>query len=114
MEYIATPVEVEAFRITDVGSRTAIGTSLKLENGLTVVATPEMTSRMTPVIGDYWVIQKLGGYIYLNPKDVFERKYTRADQAAADDVIEINSDGKVSGPPGSEEFLANVAALRKG
>lgn len=79
MKYIARPVEVDAFKITDVRNRTRSGTSLTLDNGLIVVATPEMTSRMTPVIGDYWVIQKLGGYIYLNPKDVFERKYSQAE-----------------------------------
>ena len=33
-----------------------------------------MCARMIPQVGDYWVIQS-DGYVYLNPKDVFERKY---------------------------------------
>ena len=84
--YVANPVEVEAFRIDAVHilappmadaweERIA---NLLLENGEVAVATHEMMSRMTPVIGDYWVIQS-DGYIYLNPKDVFERKYRRVD-----------------------------------
>lgn len=56
------------------GTWNAEGLGLELEGGKIVTAKPEMTSRMTPVIGDYWVIQS-DGYIYLNPKEVFERKY---------------------------------------
>lgn len=59
------------------GTWYAEGLGLELENGKVVTATPEMTSRMTPVVGDYWVIQS-DGYIYLNPKAVFERKYSPA------------------------------------
>jgi len=32
---------------------------------------------MEPKIGDYWVIRS-DGYIYLNPKTVFERKHSPA------------------------------------
>ena len=39
------------------------------------VRTEKMCARMTPVKGDYWVTQLHDGYHYLNPKDVFERKY---------------------------------------
>ena len=39
-----------------------------------VIATAAMTSRYRPKPGDYYVIQA-DGYPYLNPKDVFERKY---------------------------------------
>ena len=78
MRYIANPVKVEAFKISMVGGalkdHRLIGTAIMLDNGEEVVATPEMTSRMEPKPGDYWVIQS-DGYIYLNPKDVFERKY---------------------------------------
>ena len=86
MRYIARPVEVEAHKITDIravvdltpAQKSALGThtgiALVLENGEIVQATPEMTARMAPKIGDYWVIQQ-DGYIYLNPKEVFERKY---------------------------------------
>lgn len=62
------------------GSWDAEGLGLQLEDGQIVVATPDMTSRMTPVVGDYWVVQS-DGYAYLNPKNVFERKYSRIDMA---------------------------------
>ncbi len=78
MRYVANPVEVEAHKIVKVDlahPRPDGSIPLELENGLTVFATPEMCSRMTPVVGDYWVIQVADGYIYLNPKAVFERKY---------------------------------------
>lgn len=81
MKYIANPVVVDAFQIIAVGDEDpsidlAIPPrTLTLENGRTVTATPMMLARMTPVVGDYWVIQE-DGYIYLNPKAVFERKYS--------------------------------------
>lgn len=94
-KYIANPVEVNAFVITEVnpvprptieqlegilnrGEQPLNGLMLTLDNTEVVNATPEMMSRMTPVIGDYWVVQS-DGYVYLNPKDVFERKYGKAD-----------------------------------
>lgn len=87
MKYIAKPVEVEAHRIVGVIEMPQPGNTdqtpsfaLELENGDQVIATPEMTSRMTPSEGDYWVIQE-DGYIYLNPKEVFERKYSPLDPA---------------------------------
>ncbi len=92
MKYVANPVVVDAFKIVEVGKpakptidelevilnhggQPVLGFLLRLDDGAQVVATPEMTSRMTPAIGDYWVIQS-DGYIYLNPKEVFERKYS--------------------------------------
>jgi hypothetical protein len=75
VKYIARPVEVDAFKITDVSLLLNDGSRwLDLEGHPTSLATAEMMSRMTPNIGDYWVIQP-DGYVYLNPKDVFERKY---------------------------------------
>lgn len=76
MRYIANPVEVDAFRIITIGTTSGHdgSTALELDNGKWVEATRDMTSRMTPLVGDYWVIQS-DGYIYLNPKAVFERKY---------------------------------------
>ena len=86
MKYIARPIEVEAFAIQGILAavqtpRGGTGVELVLENGEHVRPTPEMTSRMMPRIGDYWVIQP-DGYIYLNPKEVFEQKY--APKNAAD------------------------------
>lgn len=74
MRYRAKPVEVEAHKIAKVGTTGAEGLRLYLDNEMWVTATPAMLSRMNPAEGDYWVIQP-DGYIYLNPKAVFERKY---------------------------------------
>jgi hypothetical protein len=79
MKYIANPVEVDAFQIRTVGTTNSTdGTyRLELENGEWVTATAEMCARMKPSVGDYWVIQA-DGYAYLNPRDVFQRKYRAA------------------------------------
>lgn len=78
-KYVANPVIVEASKIVSVGdviqADPPLPLNLVLENGENVVATPEMQSRMIPRPGDYWVIQS-DGYIYLNPADVFLRKYS--------------------------------------
>lgn len=75
MKYIAKPVEVEAHEIVDVGGMLPDGSRhVALSNGDNATATVEMMSRYVPVPGDYWVIQS-DGYTYLNPKEVFERKY---------------------------------------
>lgn len=76
MKYQANPVIVEAHKIVSVGIEDDFDSQpLALENGENVFATKEMLARMKPVEGDYWVIQS-DGYVYLNPKDVFERKYS--------------------------------------
>lgn len=77
-KYRAKPVEVEAFAIAGVGGTENGNTQLLLENGGIVVATAEMQARYEPRVGDYWVTQS-DGYTYLNPKDVFERKYAPID-----------------------------------
>lgn len=81
MKYVANPVVVDAFQILEVGTSGSDGIRLAIGDGESenswVTATPGMTSRMTPAVGDYWVIQS-DGYIYLNPREVFERKYTPA------------------------------------
>lgn len=75
-KYIAKPIEVTAHRISNIGARGSDGSlSMILDGGEQVYASGAMLSRMLPVQGDYWVIQP-DGYIYLNPKDVFESKYT--------------------------------------
>lgn len=79
MKYIANPVEVNALKITKVGPPFGDGARLlSLEDGTAVVATPEMQSRIAPAVGDYVVVQS-DGYTYLNPKEVFERKYRPKD-----------------------------------
>jgi hypothetical protein len=95
MKYIANPVEVTAYQIREViGSHSpnasqgltsydlVIGPADNSSPDQNVTATPEMCSRMVPKVGDYWVIQE-DGYIYLNPKEVFERKYRPQNAEAA-------------------------------
>ena len=89
MKYIANPVEVEARVIkTVVGLKDCASYDnaqgpgqgdfrLILEDGSEFLPDRGMTSRMTPVPGDYVVTQR-DGYVYLNPKEVFERKYHAA------------------------------------
>lgn len=113
MRYQANPVVVEAHRIVSVGPITttevfhaggetpayteAAGSRhLALENGWNVTASPEMLARMTPEVGDYWVIQE-DGYVYLNPATVFLRKYSRVLPDGADTII--HPDGSVEGVP---------------
>jgi len=73
MKYVANPVVVDAFKITEVhavGANTVI--VLENENGRELDAS--MTARYIPKIGDY-LVRAEDGYEYLNPKEVFERKY---------------------------------------
>ena len=79
MKYIANPVEVDAFQILSTSPKGEIdghkdAIACACDDGTSKIATAEMISRMTPSAGDYWVIQS-DGYAYLNPKEVFERKY---------------------------------------
>lgn len=82
MKFVANPVIVQAWHIESVAEQREPNGGLKLtldskdanENPIVVTATPEMLARMIPQPGDYWVVQE-DGYTYLNPKDVFERKY---------------------------------------
>jgi len=84
MKYIANPVEVDARKILAVGELRNDGsrqitvapddpkaTTLGVAD---LIADAGMLARMMPVPGDYVVLQA-DGYLYLNPKDVFERKY---------------------------------------
>ena len=77
MKYIANPVEVEARKIIELID-TPSQITLKLEDGEVFAPTHGMLARMSPVVGDY-VVTQADGYIYLNPKDVFERKYRPSD-----------------------------------
>lgn len=75
MKYQANPIIVDAFKITDTSDNEDGTMQLTLDDGQSVKTREGMTARMTPVAGDYWVIQP-DGYIYLNPKAVFENKYS--------------------------------------
>lgn len=77
MKYRAKPVIVDAFTIIEITPALdgeLLYHRLQLDNFQFVRADGPMLARMTPKIGDYWVVQS-DGYVYLNPKDVFERKY---------------------------------------
>lgn len=78
MRYIANPIEVEAFRITWVESMPdadpPLARNVTTDDGQNRFADAGMCARYIPQVGDYWVIQE-DGYNYLNPADVFERKY---------------------------------------
>jgi hypothetical protein len=78
MKYIANPVEVDAEIIILCGPVCSDGSMpLVLQGGKEVVADRSMISRYIPSEGDYWVKQS-DGYMYVNPKEVFERKYRAA------------------------------------
>ena len=78
MKYIANPVEVDAERIQEVISGSDEHPMiLKLESGKLYSPNAGMLARIAPAAGDYVVTQS-DGYVYLNPKDVFERKYHAA------------------------------------
>jgi hypothetical protein len=93
LKFIANPVEVEAFEILEVMEFELPGSdrersaqlfivepeSLNADQPTTghlYVAGPGMTARYWPKPGDYLVRQS-DGYEYLNPREVFERKYSR-------------------------------------
>lgn len=81
MQYKANPVIVDAFKIAEIvnapPSDDAPPRALccLLEDGREVYPDAGMTARYMPVPGDYWVVQD-DGYAYINPKAVFERKYS--------------------------------------
>lgn len=78
MKYVANPVEVDAEIIVGVGPmRSTGGLTVTLQSGNTFDCDKGMIARYIPRKGDYLVKQS-DGYVYLNPKDVFERKYSTA------------------------------------
>lgn len=88
--YIANPVKVTGLKITDVQPLTGLEGSdvelipnglvftISLENGTEALVTSSMAGNQPPVVGDYFTVQT-DGYAYVNPKDVFERKYRLAE-----------------------------------
>lgn len=75
-KFQANPIIVDAAEIVGIGTGDNDGNlPLALSDGTSFTAAPVMLSRMTPVVGDYVVTQD-DGYQYLNPKDVFNRKYS--------------------------------------
>jgi hypothetical protein len=74
--YQANPIQVQAVEIVGIGTADNDGNlPLALSDGTDFTATPVMLSRIEPVVGDY-VVTQADGYVYLNPKAVFETKYS--------------------------------------
>lgn len=75
--YVANPVIVHAVTIVSISApANDDGThDLKLSNGVIYRATSAQLARYVPVGGDYLVVQS-DGYVYVNPKAVFEKKYS--------------------------------------
>lgn len=75
--HVANPVRVCAIVITKLSAPPSghePGAVASLADGSTAFIDAGMLARYTPVEGDYFVTQQ-DGYAYVNPKDVFERKY---------------------------------------
>lgn len=82
----ANPVTVFARAIMElIGTGEINGSQLvRLEDGTDYFVTAEMMARMRPALGDYVVIAPNpdgSSYEYLNPKAVFEAKYTEITNA---------------------------------
>lgn len=101
MRYYANPVTVEAVRIAAVlqSDATTQGLWLKLEDDRVFHATAEQIARFTPEPGDF-VVTQADGYVYLNPKAVFERKYSPIKEANLPlrprQILELLAEGKAN------------------
>lgn len=73
--HIANPVKVSAEPILGVSIAENGVVFVHFSDGSEHVLEPAMTARYMPSAGDYIVTQE-DGYVYVNPKDVFERKYS--------------------------------------
>jgi len=75
--HVANPVRVNVSVICNVGEQDENGSlNVVTEDGYWHLLSAAMISRHVPVIGDYIVIQERDGYKYVNPKEVFESKYS--------------------------------------
>lgn len=81
-QYICNPIEVSAWQITEIcpeQKEQGIITVVLDDNALYDID-PSKMSRMIPVVGDYLVrTNQPDVYEYLNPKHVFEAKYTKVE-----------------------------------
>jgi len=74
--HTAKPVKVRAIEIVSIDNEAHNnGYDVALRDGTNSIITEEMTARYFPIEGDYLVTQE-DGYVYINPKEVFERKYS--------------------------------------
>lgn len=80
MKYVANPVVVDAYEIEHVSTEDTGEINIQILEGpdrKRMVLPAEVTARYIPVAGDYLVVQS-DGYVYVNPKEVFERKYRKS------------------------------------
>lgn len=76
MKAIGKPVEVDFYEIRGWDTADADGNYLvHCTEDKTFLITPAMTAR-APAGTFHYVVVQADGYVYLNPKDVFERKYS--------------------------------------
>lgn len=73
--HIANPVSVRAEQITSISEPAEDGSLLVIVGDRPEVVSAAMLARYIPVPGDYIVTQD-DGYQYINPREVFERKYS--------------------------------------
>jgi hypothetical protein len=78
MKYKANPVIVDAYKIVSINLDQHNIMYFCLDGKDDFIPTKSMLARITPQVGDYLVIQE-DGYEYLNPKDVFQRKYSKVE-----------------------------------
>lgn len=71
--HVANPVRVSARRIAAV-DHIENEIHVCFEDDSSMILDAQMIARYIPVMGDYIVTQE-DGYLYVNPRDVFERKY---------------------------------------
>lgn len=83
--HIARPIGVSASIILNIEPLASSGAMLLLDDTRNYYAKAEMLARYTPIPGDYLVRQD-DGYEYVNPKDVFERKYAKVTGYVAEGV----------------------------
>lgn len=106
MKAQANPVIVDYFRITEVQGPDPTDPTgdiwITLEGGdenpyvgAGITCGRDMTARYVPKIGDY-LVRQADGYLYLNPKDVFERKYSPVFESGE---ATVHGDGTVTGDP---------------
>jgi hypothetical protein len=104
-EFVANPVHVHAYMIQSVSGdekQPKKGAVIILHNPIPTRApvvihlTPAMISRHFPRVGDYYVIQA-DDYRYINPVDVFERKYRPRSKGELNVPAAVPADGDAQG-----------------
>src|SRR5690349_10833968 len=93
-KYIANPVVVDAWVITRVGEKDSYhGRRLQFLGREPFYAHAAMLARIKVQPGDY-LVKTEDGYLYLNPGDVFEKKYRLAEKGEAGEPIPVGSNSE--------------------